>query len=120
MFNQLCAYLIVQIARRLMGKILIDLRNTREEAKSVAEVKHNQEAVKGNLPGKCRKLPVEGPRPSAKARVSAGNSRQNCYSDKSFEMTDDDDEETQYRLDPKQEGVELLTISLGVINILLQ
>jgi inositol hexakisphosphate/diphosphoinositol-pentakisphosphate kinase len=103
-----------------MEKILIDLRNTREEAKTVAEVKHNQEAVKGNLPGKCQKLPVEGPRPSAKARVSAGNSRQNCYSNKSFEMTDDDDEETQYRLDPKQEGVELLTISLGVINILLQ
>lgn len=101
MFNQLCAYVIVQIARRLMGKILIDLRNTREEAKSVAEVKHNQEAVKGNFPGKCRKPSVEGPRPSAKARVSADNSRQNCSSDKSFEMTDDDDEETQYRLDPK-------------------
>lgn len=84
-----------------MGKILIDLRNTREEAKTVAEVKHNQEPVKGNLPGKCRRLPVEGPRPSAKPRVSADNSRLNCSSDKSFEMAEDDDEETQYRLDPK-------------------
>jgi hypothetical protein len=38
----ICAILI-QIARRLLGKLLIDLRNTREEAISVAELKSNQD-----------------------------------------------------------------------------
>ncbi|KAL0450597.1 UNVERIFIED_CONTAM: Inositol hexakisphosphate and diphosphoinositol-pentakisphosphate kinase VIP2 [Sesamum latifolium] len=40
-----------KIARRLLGKILIDLRNTREEALSVAELKSNQDnnsAVQNN------------------------------------------------------------------------
>ena len=32
----------LQIARRLLGKILIDLRNTREEAINVAELKSGQ------------------------------------------------------------------------------
>ncbi|RVW23942.1 Inositol hexakisphosphate and diphosphoinositol-pentakisphosphate kinase VIP2 [Vitis vinifera] len=34
---------LLLIARRLLGKILIDLRNTREEAISVAELKSNQD-----------------------------------------------------------------------------
>jgi inositol hexakisphosphate/diphosphoinositol-pentakisphosphate kinase len=32
-----------KIARRLLGKILIDLRNTHQEALSIAELKHSQE-----------------------------------------------------------------------------
>lgn len=87
-----------QIARRLLGKILIDLRNTREEAVSVAELKRKQDHV----PSKVRKhLEEEGNLVSGKVRVAVDSSRQTCSTDKSYETDDDDDKETQYRLDPK-------------------
>jgi inositol hexakisphosphate/diphosphoinositol-pentakisphosphate kinase len=76
---------------------LIDLRNTREEAISVAELKQKQ----GHVPGRVRKHLEEGNRISGKVRVAVDSSRQNCSTDKSYETDDDDDKETQYRLDPK-------------------
>jgi hypothetical protein len=35
------------------------------------------------------------------SRRAVDSSRQNCSTDKSYETDDDDDKETQYRLDPK-------------------
>lgn len=86
-----------QIARRLLGKILIDLRNTREEAVSVAELKRKQD----HIPSKVRKHLDEGNQVSGKVRVAVDSSRQATSTDKSYETDDDDDKETQYRLDPK-------------------
>lgn len=86
-----------QIARRLLGKILIDLRNTREEAINVAELKNNQDndpiipsAGKDDTDyhSKCNGK-FEGAR------------RASFTSDMSLDQDDDDDKETKYRLDPK-------------------
>jgi inositol hexakisphosphate/diphosphoinositol-pentakisphosphate kinase len=90
-----------KIARRLLGKILIDLRNTREEAISVAELKQ----TKPHIPSKVRKPLEEGNLVSGKVRVAVDSSRQTCSTDKSYETDDDDDKETQYRLDPKYANV---------------
>lgn len=84
-----------------MGKILIDLRNTREEAISVAEVKHKQESAKAHVPGKPHRQSEEGSKASGKVRVAVDSSRQNSSTEKSYETDDDDDKDTQYRLDPK-------------------
>lgn len=92
---------VPQIARRLMGKILIDLRNTREEAISVTELKHKQETAKANMPGRSRKQSEEGSKANGKLRASPESSKQNSVTEKSYETDDDDDKETQYRLDPK-------------------
>ncbi|XWS30276.1 hypothetical protein CRYUN_Cryun24cG0102800 [Craigia yunnanensis] len=67
-----------KIARRLLGKILIDLRNTREEALNVAELKSNQDD---------------------------DTRRSSTTSEMSMDQDDDDDKETKYRLDPKYANV---------------
>ena len=91
-----CAFSI-QIARRLLGKLLIDLRNTREEAISVAELKSNQDhdssfpkTEKENTDAKPKHLNKNG-----ELRKS------NTLNDISMDQDDDDDKETKYRLDPK-------------------
>ncbi|CAK9857717.1 unnamed protein product [Sphagnum jensenii] len=94
-----------KIARRLMGKILIDLRNTREEAISVTELKHKQETAKANMPGRSRKQSEEVSKANGKLRASPESSKQNSVTEKSYETDDDDDKETQYRLDPKYANV---------------
>ncbi|KAK7271736.1 hypothetical protein RJT34_27877 [Clitoria ternatea] len=77
-----------KIARRLLGKLLIDLRNTREEAISVAELKnnHNYQSL------------------SAKQKNDEMR-RSNTMSDTPADQDDDDDKETKYRLDPKYANV---------------
>lgn len=64
----------------------------------MAELKRKQDHV----PSKVRKhLEEEGNQVSGKVRVAVDSSRQTCSTDKSYETDDDDDKETQYRLDPK-------------------
>ncbi|KAL3629310.1 Inositol hexakisphosphate and diphosphoinositol-pentakisphosphate kinase vip2 [Castilleja foliolosa] len=86
-----------KIARRLLGKILIDLRNTREEAISVAELKSTQD--NDNNPAETDYFyepqnKIEFPR-----RCSF------TTSDMSMDQSDDDDKEPKYRLDPKYANV---------------
>jgi len=66
----------------LLGKLLIDLRNTREEAINV--IKNNQEV---SLSEKIKKDA------EAKSKLSHKNDE--------IDQDDDDDKETKYRLDPK-------------------
>lgn len=86
-----------QIARRLLGKILIDLRNTREEAISVAELKSNQD----NSPA----VPSTGKEDTdyhSKSHSKTDGLRRNSFtSDMSMDQDEDDDKEIKYRLDPK-------------------
>ncbi|KAG0463585.1 hypothetical protein HPP92_019654 [Vanilla planifolia] len=81
-----------KIARRLLGKILIDLRNTREEAITVAEPKsaggRSTEALQGS-----NKEGIKDAR------------RNSSTSEKSLDQDEDDDKETKYRLDPKYANV---------------
>ncbi|RLN40623.1 inositol hexakisphosphate and diphosphoinositol-pentakisphosphate kinase 2-like isoform X2 [Panicum miliaceum] len=87
-----------KIARRLLGKILIDLRNTREEAISVAEPKFiEDEAIF---------LPTKEAEHQQKihARNEDGR-RSGSTSEKSLDQEDEDDRETKYRLDPKYANV---------------
>ncbi|AES77306.2 putative phosphotransferase with a phosphate group as acceptor [Medicago truncatula] len=90
-----------KIARRLLGKLLIDLRNTREEAISVAELKSNQDhdssfpkTEKENTDAKPKHLNKNG-----ELRKSI------TLNDISMDQDDDDDKETKYRLDPKYANV---------------
>ncbi|KAK4783978.1 hypothetical protein SAY86_018346 [Trapa natans] len=87
-----------KIARRLLGKILIDLRNTREEAIYVAGLKSKQEQ-QSNMND---------------AEKDYSEEHHTCYgeirsygstSDKSLDQDDEDDRETKYRLDPKYANV---------------
>ncbi|KAI4351585.1 hypothetical protein L6164_005931 [Bauhinia variegata] len=90
-----------KIARRLLGKILIDLRNTREEAISVAELKSNQDHQLSAT--KPEKEDTE-----SKSKLSNKNEdtrRSNSVNDLSKDQDDDDDKETKYRLDPKYANV---------------
>ncbi|KAH7675469.1 Histidine phosphatase superfamily clade-2 protein [Dioscorea alata] len=90
-----------KIARRLLGKILIDLHNTREEAISVAELKANQD--KSSMPSNPRKEETEHqPRPLNKIEDTR---RSSFTSEKSIDQDDDDDKEIKYRLDPKYANV---------------
>lgn len=100
-----------------MGKILIDLRNTREEAISVAELKSNQDHQPSKLTqgekedAECQpKLCIKNDdfRKSSNAsdlpKLHIKNDdmrRSSTTSDKSMDQDDDDDKETKYRLDPK-------------------
>ena len=87
----------IQIARRLLGKILIDLRNTREEAISVAQLKSNQDRHLSST--KTEKEDAE-----AKSRHFNKNDdarRSSTSNDLSMDQDDDDDKEPKYRLDPK-------------------
>ncbi|XAR51779.1 Diphosphoinositol-pentakisphosphate kinase [Bertholletia excelsa] len=87
-----------KIARRLLGKILIDLRNTREEAISVSELKSSQDqsSKAGNEETEYQL------RPHSKIEDVR---RASFTSDKSMDQDDDDDRETKYRLDPKYANV---------------
>ncbi|GAB2268686.1 Inositol hexakisphosphate and diphosphoinositol-pentakisphosphate kinase vip2 [Dionaea muscipula] len=86
-----------KIARRLLGKILIDLRNTREEALNVAELKSKNDRHTTY----CKKDMQH----QTKANTRNEDMRRTSTSDKSIELEDDDDKETEYRLDPKYANV---------------
>jgi inositol hexakisphosphate/diphosphoinositol-pentakisphosphate kinase len=79
-----------------MGKILIDLRNTREEALSVAELKESQEQVL-SLSASQR----EDRNSQPKLFINSDELRRPGTGDKD----EDDDKETKYRLDPKYANV---------------
>ncbi|KAK9698402.1 hypothetical protein RND81_08G101600 [Saponaria officinalis] len=88
-----------KIARRLLGKILIDLRLTREEAINVAELKHKQAPCTKSHQKEDTK---HRPKPQAKNEEIR---RSSTASDMSMEQDDDDEKETEYRLDPKYANV---------------
>ncbi|KHG11412.1 ppip5k2 [Gossypium arboreum] len=90
-----------KIARRLLGKILIDLRNTREEALHVAEVKCNQDNC-SNSTKTAKANTVFPPNISIKTDDIR---RSNTTSEMSIDQDDDDNKETKYRLDPKYANV---------------
>ncbi|KAG8062147.1 hypothetical protein GUJ93_ZPchr0003g18093 [Zizania palustris] len=86
-----------KIARRLLGKILIDLRNTREEAISVSDPKFTEdEAIF---------LPTKEAEHQQKFQVRNEDGRSSSTSEKSLDQEDEDDRETKYRLDPKYANV---------------
>lgn len=91
--------MVLQIARRLLGKILIDLRNTREEAISVAELKSNQDQT--STFSKTRKEDTVTDYQSRSQTKMDDTRRTSSTSEKSLDQDDDDDKETKYRLDPK-------------------
>ena len=77
---------------------MIDLDNTREEAVNIAELKSAQDCAPSL---KLSKL-TDDDCTSAKSRTKIDSSRRSSTnSDKSVDTEDDDDKETQYRLDPK-------------------
>ncbi|XP_057491249.1 inositol hexakisphosphate and diphosphoinositol-pentakisphosphate kinase VIP2-like isoform X1 [Actinidia eriantha] len=87
-----------EIARRLLGKILIDLRNTCEEAIGVAELKSNQD--------QSTKTGKEETEYQLKLHIKNEDARRASFtSDMSMDPDDDDDKETKYRLDPKYANV---------------
>ncbi|THU73060.1 hypothetical protein C4D60_Mb04t18820 [Musa balbisiana] len=90
-----------KIARRLLGKILIDLHNTREEAISVAELKGSQEPT--SMFAKTRKEETEYQVRSLNKNEDPR--RSSTTSEKSLDQDDEDDRETKYRLDPKYANV---------------
>ncbi|KAG8097815.1 hypothetical protein GUJ93_ZPchr0013g34692 [Zizania palustris] len=87
-----------KIARRLLGKILIDLRNTREEAICVSDPKFTEdEAVF---------LPTKEAEHQQNNQVrNEDGRRSSSTSEKSLDQEDEDDRETKYRLDPKYANV---------------
>ncbi|XXG64213.1 hypothetical protein AAC387_Pa05g2221 [Persea americana] len=90
-----------KIARRLLGKILIDLRNTREEAISVAELKSNQDQT--STFSKTRRDDTDY---QSRSQAKMDDTRRtSSTSEKSLDQDDDDDKETKYRLDPKYANV---------------
>ncbi|XP_068647174.1 inositol hexakisphosphate and diphosphoinositol-pentakisphosphate kinase VIP2-like isoform X2 [Aristolochia californica] len=90
---------VAQIARRLLGKILIDLRNTREEAISVTELKTNQ--IRTSI-SKTRKEDMDY---LPRSQKSEDARRTSSTSEKSLDQDDEEDKETKYRLDPKYANV---------------
>ncbi|KAG9154517.1 hypothetical protein Leryth_014963 [Lithospermum erythrorhizon] len=86
-----------KIARRLLGKILIDLRNTREEAISVAELKSNQDM-------NCTETEDNDYLHKTDAKTE-DRRRTSFTSEMSMDQDEDDDKETKYRLDPKYANV---------------
>ncbi|XP_075638897.1 inositol hexakisphosphate and diphosphoinositol-pentakisphosphate kinase VIP1-like isoform X3 [Castanea sativa] len=89
-----------KIARRLLGKILIDLRNTREEAISVAELKSNRDQDSTS-----KKAEKEDTEYQSKLYIKNDDMRRTSTSDISMDQDDDDDKETKYRLDPEYANV---------------
>ncbi|XP_058736299.1 inositol hexakisphosphate and diphosphoinositol-pentakisphosphate kinase VIP1-like isoform X4 [Vicia villosa] len=89
-----------KIARRLLGKLLIDLRNTREEAISVAELKSNHEHDSSFTK-------TEKENSDAKPKLNKNDEvrKSITLSDISMDQDEDDDKETKYRLDPKYANV---------------
>lgn len=88
---------LIQIARRLLGKILIDLRNTREEAISVAELKSNQDHDSSSVKTEKEDTEAKSKHPNKNEEIR----KSITLSDISMDQEDDDDKETKYRLDPK-------------------
>lgn len=87
-----------KIARRLLGKILIDLRNAREEAIEVADSKSHQDHSR-----LTEKKDVDNLlKPSSK---NEDMRKSNTPSEISMDPDDDDDKETKYRLDPNYANV---------------
>ncbi|KAJ1698381.1 hypothetical protein LUZ63_006893 [Rhynchospora breviuscula] len=83
-----------KIARRLLGKILIDLRNTQEEALSVAEPKSGQ----NEAPFDSKTITE----PTTQKRSHNNNGDVGRPSgENSMGQDDEEDKETKYRLDPK-------------------
>ncbi|KAJ6707717.1 DIPHOSPHOINOSITOL PENTAKISPHOSPHATE KINASE [Salix viminalis] len=90
-----------KIARRLLGKILIDLRNTLEEAISVAELKCNHDHQSAS-----KKTDKEDTDYQSKLFIKNEDMRRtSTTSEISMDQDDDDDKETKYRLDPKYANV---------------
>ncbi|XP_062151257.1 inositol hexakisphosphate and diphosphoinositol-pentakisphosphate kinase VIP1-like isoform X6 [Alnus glutinosa] len=89
-----------KIARRLLGKVLIDLRNTREEAISVAELKSNQD--QDSISKKPEKEDAEY---QSKLYVKTDDLRRISTTSNTMDQDDDDDKETKYRLDPEYANV---------------
>ncbi|KAG2245487.1 hypothetical protein Bca4012_091541 [Brassica carinata] len=105
-----------KIARRLMGKILIDLRNTREEALSVAELKESQEQVTREEAMSVAELKESQEQAALSLSASKKedrNSQPKLFINSSDDLRrpgtgdkdEDDDKETKYRLDPKYANV---------------
>ncbi|XP_020573009.1 inositol hexakisphosphate and diphosphoinositol-pentakisphosphate kinase 2-like isoform X2 [Phalaenopsis equestris] len=90
-----------KIARRLLGKILIDLRNTREEAISVAELKFGD----GNTAMIQRSRKEDSDQHPRQTHKLEDARRNSFTSEKSLDPDDDEDKETKYRLDPKYANV---------------
>ncbi|KAF6159900.1 hypothetical protein GIB67_032984 [Kingdonia uniflora] len=90
-----------KIARRLLGKIMIDLRNTREEALSVAELKCHQEQNSAPFTSTMEDIDCQL-KPQIKNEELR---RSSSTSEKSLDQDDDDDKEIKYRLDPKYANV---------------
>ncbi|KAL3525968.1 hypothetical protein ACH5RR_014340 [Cinchona calisaya] len=86
-----------KIARRLLGKILIDLRNTREEAISVSGLKSSQDHPST--------VSITGKEDTESSFRNEDSRRTSFTSEKSINQEDDDDKETKYRLDPKYANV---------------
>jgi inositol hexakisphosphate/diphosphoinositol-pentakisphosphate kinase len=80
----------------LLGKVLIDLRNTREEAISVAELKSNQD--QDSISKKPEKEDAEY---QSKLYVKTDDLRRISTTSNTMDQDDDDDKETKYRLDPE-------------------
>ena len=110
----LIVYHASQIARRLLGKVLIDLRNTRDEAISVAELKSSQDqdvkppSEKEDAESQSKfYIKSDEIRRSGtgndilKIKIKNDDVRRTSTSDISMDQDDDDDKETKYRLDPK-------------------
>lgn len=77
-----------------MGKVLIDLRNTREEAICVADPKFTED--------EALFLPTKDVEHQQKIQVrNEDGRRSSTTSEKSMDQEDEDDRETKYRLDPK-------------------
>lgn len=89
-----------KIARRLLGKVLIDLRNTREEAISVAELKSNQDHHSIS-----KKAENEDAEYQSKLYIKNDDSRRTSTTSDTMDQDEDDDKETKYRLDPKYANV---------------
>ncbi|XP_072956331.1 inositol hexakisphosphate and diphosphoinositol-pentakisphosphate kinase VIP2-like isoform X1 [Typha angustifolia] len=90
-----------KIARRLLGKILIDLHNTREEAISVAEPKSSENQTSTS----CKTRMEEKDYQTKPQSRNEDTRRSSFTSEKSLDQDDDDDKEIKYRLDPKYANV---------------
>lgn len=80
----------------MLGKVLIDLRNTREEAISVAELKINQDHHSIS-----KKAENEDAEYQSKLYIKNDDSRRTSTTSDTMDQDEDDDKETKYRLDPK-------------------
>lgn len=76
---------------------MIDLRNTREEAISIAELKSSQ-VSSAEIPSIAREDSDVQLKSQSKLELAGKGS---LSSDKSIDQDDDDDKEPKYRLDPK-------------------